>query len=142
MNRLPILLVGTAAVLLATAAGAADVTVTVSGLASREGRLLCALHPDGTHFPGAGPGVATDAVPADPAGTTCRFQGVEPGTYAVAVFHDANGNGELDTNFVGIPSEDWAVSNNVRPMMGAPSFDDAAVPVPAEGARLSIRLGG
>ena len=47
------------------------------------------------------------------------------GTYAVKVFHDENRNGELDTNFLGIPSEDYGYSNNVSAWFGAPSWERA-----------------
>lgn len=56
---------------------------------------------------------------------------VEPGDYALLVFRDENGNGELDRNFIGIPREPIALSNNHRPK-GPPSF---------ERARLSLNKG-
>lgn len=137
------ILFATALVGLAAApAWAGDVTVEVSGVASTEGSILCALHPEGSDFPGNGPGVATTSAPADPQGAVCRFADVAPGPYAVAVFHDVNGNQELDTNFLGIPKEDWAVSNDARPAVGAPRFRDAAVSIPAAGGTIRIRLGG
>lgn len=89
--------------LAATPALAGDVVVEVTGVASSEGSVLCALHPEGSPFPGTGPGVVTASAPADPGGAACRFADVAAGTYAIAVFHDANGNQELDTNFLGIP---------------------------------------
>lgn len=45
-----------------------------------------------------------------------------PGTYAFKVFHDENGNGKLDTNFIGVPREQYAFSNNARGRMGIPPF--------------------
>ncbi len=36
------------------------------------------------------------------------------GSYAIAVFQDLNGNGELDKNTLGIPAEPYAFSNNPR----------------------------
>ena len=38
------------------------------------------------------------------------FEGVTPGRYAVAVLHDANANGRLDTNVLGMPQERWSIS--------------------------------
>jgi uncharacterized protein (DUF2141 family) len=49
-----------------------------------------------------------------------------PGTYAVAVFHDANGNGKLDTNFLGIPKEPTGASRDPKPRMGPPKFTDCS----------------
>jgi len=48
-----------------------------------------------------------------------------PGEYAFSIFYDANNNGELDTNFIGIPNEPIAISNNARPRFGPPSYEDA-----------------
>ena len=48
-----------------------------------------------------------------------------PGEYALSIFYDSNGNGELDTNFIGIPKEPIAISNNARSRFGPPKFKDA-----------------
>ncbi|EDN70701.1 conserved hypothetical protein, secreted [Beggiatoa sp. PS] len=47
-------------------------------------------------------------------------------TYAVAAYHDTNGNEELDKNFFGIPKEGYGFSNNARSTFGPPSFEKAA----------------
>ena len=46
------------------------------------------------------------------------------GEYAIRVMHDTNGNGKLDSNFVGIPSEPWAFSNNAVGNFGPPKWED------------------
>jgi len=48
-----------------------------------------------------------------------------PGEYALSIFYDSNANGELDTNFIGIPNEPVALSNNARPRFGPPKYKDA-----------------
>ena len=53
------------------------------------------------------------------------FENVPPGTYAISVFHDANENGKLDSNFAGIPKEGFGFSNNAMGMFGPPSFEEA-----------------
>ena len=50
--------------------------------------------------------------------------GLEKGFYAVSIYQDENGNGKLDANFIGIPSEPYAFSNNARGKFGPPSFED------------------
>lgn len=52
--------------------------------------------------------------------------GIPEGTYAVSVIHDEDTNQELNTNFLGIPSEGVGTSNNVSKGMGPPEFKDAA----------------
>ena len=46
------------------------------------------------------------------------------GEYAIALFHDLNGNGELDRNFFGIPSEPFAFSKKPRSRWRLPRFDE------------------
>ncbi|GAB4093900.1 DUF2141 domain-containing protein [Flaviaesturariibacter terrae] len=52
------------------------------------------------------------------------FSNLQPGTYAVFVFHDANRNRKFDTNFLGIPREGYGASRNNLPFAAAPTFDD------------------
>lgn len=55
----------------------------------------------------------------------CTFTNLPAGSYAVSAAHDVNGNGKPDRSFVGIPTEPWAVSNNVRPTLRPPRFAEA-----------------
>lgn len=48
------------------------------------------------------------------------------GKYAVAIYHDVNSDGELNTNFIGIPKEPYGFSNNSMGMFGPPSFEEAS----------------
>jgi len=54
-----------------------------------------------------------------------RFEGVQPGEYALVAYLDENQNGRIDRNFIGIPSEPLGFSNNYRPK-GPPSYARAA----------------
>jgi uncharacterized protein (DUF2141 family) len=71
---------------------------------------------------------------------TVVFEGLKPGAYAVSVIHDANENGELDSNFVGMPTEGFAFGNNAMGTFGPPSFEKAKVAVGADGGRQVIDL--
>lgn len=51
------------------------------------------------------------------------FDSLEPGNYAVKAFHDENNNDDFDTNFLGIPKEDYGFSNNARGFFGQPSWN-------------------
>jgi uncharacterized protein (DUF2141 family) len=53
------------------------------------------------------------------------FSDVPSGEYALAVYHDVNGNKEFDKNVLGIPQEDYAFSNNASSPFGPPSFEKA-----------------
>ena len=45
------------------------------------------------------------------------------GEYAIKVYHDENGNNELDTRIFGIPKERYGFSNNARGTMGPPEYE-------------------
>jgi uncharacterized protein (DUF2141 family) len=49
-----------------------------------------------------------------------------PGRYAIALFHDVDGNRKLTTNILGIPKEGYAFSNDASNIFGVPSFKDAS----------------
>lgn len=51
----------------------------------------------------------------------------------MAAHQDANGNGKLDKNFVGVPIEAYGFSNGARGRMGPPSFEAAAIEVISDG---------
>lgn len=63
-----------------------------------------------------------------------------PGKYAISVVHDVNGNGKLDTNFIGIPNEPVAASNNAKGTFGPPSFEDAAFTFLGKPLELTIKF--
>jgi uncharacterized protein (DUF2141 family) len=53
------------------------------------------------------------------------FKDLPFGEYAVRLFHDENGNGKIDTNFLGIPKENYGFSNNARASFGPPKYEKA-----------------
>ncbi|MBC6497515.1 MAG: DUF2141 domain-containing protein [Alphaproteobacteria bacterium GM7ARS4] len=55
-----------------------------------------------------------------------RFKELPAGYYAIALYHDKNDNGELDTNIFGIPEESYGFSRNAEPLFSSPSFKEAA----------------
>ena len=71
---------------------------------------------------------------------TARFAQLEPGTCAITVYHDRNDNRRFDKNWLGMPREAWGVSNNVRPRLRAPRFDEAMLDVGAGEALVEIRV--
>lgn len=62
------------------------------------------------------------------------------GEWAVAITQDLNNNDKIDKNFLGIPTEPYAFSNNVRPTMAAPGFDECKFTVDEPGKVVSIVL--
>ena len=67
------------------------------------------------------------------------FEAVEPGTYAVAAFQDANGNRQLDRTRLGLPLEPYGLSGDAG-RRARPDFAQAALPVREPGAAVRLRL--
>jgi uncharacterized protein (DUF2141 family) len=70
----------------------------------------------------------------------CDFEDIPPGTYAMAVIHDENMNGELDTDSLGNPTEGYGFSNDARGAVGAPSFSAASFRYNGRGLDLTMSL--
>jgi uncharacterized protein (DUF2141 family) len=65
---------------------------------------------------------------------------IPTGMYAVAIFQDNNGNGQLDENIFGVPKEPFAFSNNIIPKFSTPDFEDCKFQYAKDGQVLSINL--
>ena len=72
---------------------------------------------------------------------TVSITGLEAGEdYAFAIFQDVDGDHELNTNFLGIPAEPWALSGKLRSVFRKPYFEEMAfVFRPGQGLRLELR---
>ena len=119
---------------------AADLAVEVLGVRSNEGFVHFGLYDKAEAFPTLDGrlGGAREAISAMRA--VFVFEGLKPGRYALAVYHDENANGEFDQILFGLPVEDFGFSNGARAFFGPPGFDDAAVLLPPEGAKITIRM--
>jgi uncharacterized protein (DUF2141 family) len=75
------------------------------------------------------------------AGTTraCVFV-PRTGVYALALYHDENGNRHFDRNGLGIPVEGFGFSNNPPTIAGLPSFRSVRLNVPRTGLTARIQM--
>ena len=84
--------------------------------------------------------VATTSVTIQDGAAVARFAQLDPGRYAITVYHDKNDNRRFDKNWLGMPKEDWGVSNNVRPRLRAPRFTEAVRDLGVGEQRVEIRV--
>ena len=77
---------------------------------------------------------------AEEAPLVARFENLNPGSYAVSVFHDANGDNEFNRNFVGMPAEGFGFSRNPEARTGPPEFGDAVFLVAGAETRIEVQL--
>ncbi|TAE26686.1 MAG: DUF2141 domain-containing protein [Cytophagales bacterium] len=116
----------------------ATLTITVQNVRTKTGSVRIALMKDCGKFPDCKP-VQTAIMDASNGSFQKSFT-LEPGDYAVAVFHDINANDKLDTKLFGIPKEPYGFSNNFRPRLSAPKFSDCRISVGAGTKAISIRV--
>jgi uncharacterized protein (DUF2141 family) len=109
-------------------AAAADLRVAVSGGPAAPAVLYVALF-DSAEAMAANEPLASQKLPMHDGVAQLVFAGLAPGRYAVKTFTDENGNGRLDTNLVGLPTERYGFSNDAVGRMGPPDFEAAAVTV-------------
>ncbi|WP_437577199.1 DUF2141 domain-containing protein [Sorangium sp. So ce887] len=126
----------------ATAAEPSTIAVTVGNFRNANGYLACALYSDEDTFLDTDARIAARRrVAVAGKSATCTFVDVAPGTYAVAVLHDENKNGKMDTNVLGMPIEGYGVSNNKTRALSAPTWDESKFVVPAgKSVALAIAL--
>lgn len=117
------------ALLLARITPSVDLTVNVKGFENNQGKAYVAIYDKASSFPEYGKQYKGKVVDISNQSATVTFKGIPTGSYAVAVYHDANKNGVLDKNLVGYPTEAFGFSNNVRPTISAPSFQSVSLKV-------------
>jgi uncharacterized protein (DUF2141 family) len=114
-----------------------EILVTVENIEMDGGQILAVLHTAETFMQGSGVGsVLTEAKKGN---LSLDFTGVEPGTYAIMVMHDLNGNYKMDFDKQGMPKEKFGMSGEGSPM-GPPSFYQAKFEVEDQNLEMTIRL--
>jgi len=121
MNRLIILTIGVSSVL----AQAADLAITVKGVRSADGTVFLAVYDSDKSFMKVPQATTTRRLNASKGDLKIVIHDLPAGKYAIASYHDENGNGKLDTNALGIPEEGYGFSNDARGMFGPPKFSEA-----------------
>lgn len=126
---------------LPTLAGAAEpgsLTITVSGIRNTNGALIACVMPTQQGFPTCQKARTATRQTMRITGSTMtvRFTNLRPGSYAASVQHDEDGNGQLKTNFIGMPKEGVGISNNPG---GIPRWSRAQVMVGA-GTAIAITM--
>ena len=121
---------------------AETLTITIADIRESEGRLMIqvANSEKGFEFSedsAAPPPVAISQLAE--AGEMTFEVTLPPGIYGARVLHDLNGNGEMDSNFVGMPKEPWAFSNNATGRLGPEKWQDAKFEISGDTA-VEIRL--
>lgn len=115
-----------------------NLRVEVQNIQSKQGAVFVALFKPGKDFPEGTPFDGKKSA-IDGKSALVTFS-VEPGNYAIAVYHDENNNGKMDKRVFGIPKEPYGFSNDFRPTVSAPKFGDCQFTVGHVDKKISIQL--
>lgn len=102
-----------------------NLTIEFQNIKEKKGRIWLAVYDAPEKFMDKEKAIALDYLDIKPLGEyRVTVSGLAPGTYAVAAFHDLNGNNEMDQTFVGIPKEPYAFSKKLKSKWRAPQFEE------------------
>jgi uncharacterized protein (DUF2141 family) len=121
--------------------GTVKLFVNVTNVHSSQGLIAVTLYPDDSHrFLAHRGSLYVGRVPAHQGTTRVCIWVPKPGFWAIAAYHDENGNRKLDRNTIGLPKEAGGFSNNPSTFLGLPSFHNVRFPVHAPQTEIGIRL--
>jgi len=116
------------ATFLSNAASAATLDVTITDIDTPEGAIMLALFDSEAAFDGDGEAFRAVRIPVSGDAASINFDDLPAGRYAIKLYHDANGNGAMDTNPLGLPTEGYGFSGTGG-RFGPPAFEKAAFEV-------------
>jgi uncharacterized protein (DUF2141 family) len=118
-----------------------NLTVMVEGLKSKQGQVCARVFAQSDGFPNRQDrAIASQCISVNKISSGFKFANLAPGSYAVALFHDANSDGKINTGLFGIPTEGMGCSRNPRGLTGAPRFQDAVFLVVGPNNAIEIQL--
>ena len=124
-----------------TAAGAADLTVTVSGVRNASGSVSAGIYNSASSFTKAPEAHVLVRIKAAQGSVGFTVHDLPPGQYAVTAYHDENGNGRLDFDTTGVPTEGYGVSNDARNPQAPPEFAKAAFELRDQNKSVAVNIG-
>lgn len=114
-----------------------ELAVVVTNARNARGYIHVDICPESTFLK---PCPYSAQAPARPGMTRVIVHGVPRGQFAAQIFHDENGNREVDRGLFGIPTEGIGFSNSVRVRFRAPRFSEAAFTVTGRDQTIAIEL--
>jgi len=119
---------------------AESVVVRMTDFVNDNGRVQCGLfdREDGWRDESRALKMTTARIEGKRA--TCRFEQVDPGQYAVAVFHAQANESQVNYGLFGKPQQGVGFSNNPSVTWGPPSFDEAAFRIESATVNLDVQM--
>jgi len=115
------------------------IMIEINGIEDKGGKMTVGLFKESDEFLKI-PSFSDEIKIKDEYTIYMKFENIPFGTYAISIYHDLNENGELDSNFIGIPKEPIGFSNNYFPKFGPPKFKHAAFELDQNELKMAINL--
>ncbi|MDO6470832.1 DUF2141 domain-containing protein [Maribacter sp. 1_MG-2023] len=106
-----------------------NLSLNIDGVTSEKGNICFAVYNDEGSFLKFDKVYKSGSEKAVKGKTAFDITDLPEGDYAIAIFHDANGNKNLDTNMLGIPKEQIAFSKGKMKMFGPPKYKECVFTV-------------
>ena len=124
------------------AEGVGTLVVEIQGLRNSDGTVNLSLFAGPEGFPQDTTAIFRSGtiLIAETEEVVFRFEDLAYGEYAIALLHDENSSGAMDTGFLGVPREGFGFSNNPSIGFGAPSFESCSIRLdqPEKALRLQV----
>jgi uncharacterized protein (DUF2141 family) len=100
-------------------------TIIINGFENDEGKAMIALSNSREDYETQDQAYQSNQIKINDNVARWIINNLPFGEYAIKVYHDEDDDDEMDTNFLGVPSEDFGFSNNARGRFGPASWEDA-----------------
>ena len=112
--------------------------VDITGYEQKRGPIYGALYNNEDDFLNDSKAIHKFTLRPETQKITINLPPLNKGDYAITLYHDTNNNGKMDQNFIGIPKEPYAISNDAKGFFGPPKFKNAAISFHSSGQRIPL----
>lgn len=98
--------------------------IKISNIEKVQGSIKIGVFNSDTNFLKEGAAIKNYSVKVEKNTATITIFDLPKGEYAVSMYHDENSDNICNRNLVGIPKEAYGFSNNVKPVLSAPTFNE------------------
>ena len=115
--------------------------VEITDIRSDKGQLMISIYNDPETFPSENDMLVQKILPDIPGEVmSIHFKNLRAGTYAIAAMHDENKDEKLNLSLIGFPKEGYCFSNNVKPKLRRPKWEEAKFDINETTNRISIQM--
>jgi uncharacterized protein (DUF2141 family) len=99
-------------------------TLIIKNLVSKKSPVYVTLYDSTNKFPSKTDHIREYKFTSDGDVLTEQINDLDYGNFAVATYQDLNNDGKCNRNLIGLPKEPYGFSNNFKPTVRAPHFEE------------------